>query len=163
MVCFAVVLTVVALTNGCGGADQGTSPCVVSSPSGPEFEVRGRGAAVEVSERTSDGDVTLASMGKEQAGLGSLVVSSGDAGDADATIVVLGPSEMTRVSISGRADVAASVCKQAAISAAAILVGIGSSVTVVGYDADDTVLFERYTTVTESGGVVAPIGSPPTT
>ena len=157
----AVGLMIVA--GGCHTVALGTRPCVVSSASGAEFELRGRGAAVEVSHRTSEGVSSLASLGATTAAQGALVVSSGDAGGSGATIVVLGPPAMARASVPGQPDVAATVCNQAAISTAAIPVEIGSSVTVVGYDDDGTQLFERYTEVTESGGVVAPIGSPPAT
>jgi hypothetical protein len=162
MACITAVV-IVASANGCRTADLAGTPCLLTSASGAEFELRARGAAIEISQRTSDGIVALTSLGTTPASQGSLVVSSGDAGESMATVVVLGPPDMTRASVSGQADVVSSSCKAAGIAAAAIPVEMGASVTVAGYDVGGSRLFERSTTVTESGGVVAPVGSPPAT
>lgn len=154
------ILAVWVVASAC--ARTGGPPlCRTASDGGATFVVTSSTGSVSVAQQEDDGLRRLASVGEAQASQGALVFG---VDGVDATMIVLGPTEMASVAIRGVSDTSAANCEAPALSVAALSVRRGETVTVDGLDADGDALFSRTERVPEDGsGVIAQVGPPPTT
>jgi hypothetical protein len=156
----AATTFVLLAIGGCAHASLPSASCTFSSDSGAAFAlVATSGSGVHLSQTADDESTELASMGEQTARRGALVVNGGD----DATVIVVGPSEMTHVHTTPLPDLETRPCAGTELSVAAFSVPVGADVTVRGYDESEGLLFELSTVITASGSnVIAQIGTPPT-
>ncbi len=156
----AIAVALSTLMGGCRNPTTSTASCVLSADSDATFALTRRNGSVEISQTTDNEPTELASLGEQTARRGALVVNGGD----DATVIVIGPSEMTHVHTTSLPDFETRACEGTELSVAAFSVPAGADVTVRGFDESEDQLFELSTVITANGSnVIAQIGTPPAT